>query len=51
MADAAEVLQGIIRLPGVSYPVLTPNVKGLEAALKCGANEVAVFGAASEAFT
>lgn len=36
---------------GVSYPVLVPNVKGMENALKCGVKEIAVFGAASEAFT
>jgi len=51
MADAAAVMQRIERLPGVSYPVLTPNLKGLEAALAAGATEVAVFGAASEAFS
>lgn len=36
---------------GVSYPVLTPNMKGLEGALEVQANEIAVFAAASEAFT
>ena len=51
MADAADVLQKIKRKQGVSYPVLTPNIKGLEAALKAGAEEVSVFGAASESFT
>jgi hydroxymethylglutaryl-CoA lyase len=50
MADAAEVLQGIQKCSGVSYPVLTPNMKGFEAALKAGATEVAVFTSASEAF-
>lgn len=39
------------RLPGVGYPVLTPNMKGFEAALAAGATEVAVFGAASESFS
>ena len=48
MKDAAEVLQGIRRHPGVVYPVLTPNLKGLERALESGATEVAVFGAATE---
>ncbi len=51
MADHTEVLEGIRRRPGVSYPVLTPNLKGFEAALAAGANEVAIFGAASEAFS
>lgn len=51
MADAQEVLKGITRVPGVSYPVLVPNAKGMEAALKLGVEEIAVFGAASEAFT
>ncbi|CDW85877.1 hydroxymethylglutaryl-mitochondrial-like [Stylonychia lemnae] len=51
MADAVEVLKGINRIEGVSYPVLVPNVKGMETALKCNVEEIAVFGAASEAFT
>ncbi len=51
MADHTEVLEGIRRRPGVSYPVLTPNLKGFEAALAAGAKEVAIFGAASEAFS
>ncbi|KAJ1561688.1 3-hydroxymethyl-3-methylglutaryl-CoA lyase, partial [Cladochytrium tenue] len=51
MADAAEVLAGISRPPGVSFPVLTPNVRGLEAALAADAKVVAVFGAASESFS
>jgi hydroxymethylglutaryl-CoA lyase len=51
MADAAEVLGGIERRAGVSYPVLTPNMKGLDAAIAAGATEVAIFGAASEAFS
>jgi hydroxymethylglutaryl-CoA lyase len=38
-------------LKGVTYPVLVPNVKGFESALKCGIKEIAIFGAASEAFT
>ncbi|HJV22179.1 MAG TPA: hydroxymethylglutaryl-CoA lyase [Holophagaceae bacterium] len=51
MADAADVLARIRRKPGVGYPVLTPNLKGFEAALAAGAGEVAIFGAASEAFS
>lgn len=51
MADNAAVMAGIRRRPGVSYPVLTPNMKGLEAALEAGVAEIAVFGAASESFS
>src|SRR5438270_1147390 len=51
MADHAEVLRRVRRRPGVAYPVLTPNLKGFEAARAAGAGEVAVFGAASEAFS
>ncbi|MBS0335572.1 MAG: hydroxymethylglutaryl-CoA lyase [Proteobacteria bacterium] len=51
MADHTEVLKGIRRRPGVTYPVLTPNLKGFEAALAAGAAEVAIFGAASESFS
>jgi hydroxymethylglutaryl-CoA lyase len=51
MADHTEVLEGIRRRPGVTYPVLTPNLKGFEAAKAAGATEVAVFGAASESFS
>jgi len=51
MADHTEVLEGIRRRPGVAYPVLTPNLKGYEAARAAGATEVAVFGAATEAFS
>src|SRR5690349_3448542 len=51
MADAAEVMARIHRRPGVRYPVLTPNLKGFEAAVAAGADEVAVFVAASEAFS
>ena len=51
MKDAFEVLSGIERRSGVSYLVLTPNIKGFEKALEAGATEVAVFGAASEAFS
>jgi hydroxymethylglutaryl-CoA lyase len=51
MADHTEVLERIRRRPGTSYPVLTPNLKGFEAARAAGASEVAIFGAASEAFS
>ena len=51
MADHIEVLEGIRRKPGVSYPVLTPNLKGFQAAHAAGATEVAIFGAASESFS
>jgi hydroxymethylglutaryl-CoA lyase len=51
MADSSQVMAGIARRAGVSYPVLVPNVKGLEAALAAGATEVAVFGSASETFS
>lgn len=51
MADAAAVMARIRRKPGVRYPVLTPNLKGFEAALAAGADEVAVFVAATEAFS
>ncbi|KAF1697657.1 hydroxymethylglutaryl-CoA lyase [Pseudoxanthomonas koreensis] len=50
LADAAEVMAGIQRRPGVSYPVLVPNLQGYERARAAGADEVAVFTAASEAF-
>ncbi|MDI5936475.1 hydroxymethylglutaryl-CoA lyase [Halomonas kalidii] len=51
MADHREVMQNLARLDDVVYSALTPNLKGLEAALECGVEEVAVFGAASEAFS
>ncbi len=51
MADNAEVMRGLRKKPGVAYPVLVPNMKGFEAALAAGAQEIAVFGAASEAFS
>ncbi len=51
MADAAEVLTGISRRPGVSYPVLVPNLEGFERARAAGAREIAIFGAASETFS
>ena len=51
MADAADVMARIRRKPGVRYPVLTPNMKGFDAARAAGADEVAVFVAATEAFS
>jgi len=51
MATSKEVMAGITRKPGVIYSALTPNMQGFEAALAAGANEVVIFGAASEAFS
>lgn len=51
MADTDKVMAGVKRKPGVSYPVLVPNLKGLEGALATKAEEIAVFGAASESFS
>lgn len=51
LADASEVFSGITRKPGVSYPVLVPNLQGYERARAVGAEEIAVFAAASEAFS
>ena len=51
MADAAQVMAGIRRKPGVAYPVLVPNRKGLDAAIAAGAEEVVVFGAATDSFS
>ncbi|WP_397471063.1 hydroxymethylglutaryl-CoA lyase [Rheinheimera sp.] len=51
MADSADVFSGITRKAGVTYAALTPNLKGYEAAKTAGATEVAIFGAASEAFS
>jgi hydroxymethylglutaryl-CoA lyase len=51
LADAAEVLAGIDRVEGVRYPVLVPNERGLDRAFDSGVDEVAVFAAASEAFS
>ena len=51
LADATEVLAGTTPRPGVRYPVLVPNEQGLDRALEAGVEEVAVFGAASEAFS
>ncbi|WP_428641204.1 hydroxymethylglutaryl-CoA lyase [Roseibium sp.] len=51
MADAQEVMEGIYRHPAVVYSVLTPNVKGYTAAKRVSADEVAIFGSASEGFS
>lgn len=51
MADAVELMRSLTRSPGVSYPVLVPNLQGFEAAVAVGATEVAVFAAASESFS
>ena len=51
MATSMEVMAGIMRKPGVIYSVLTPNMKGFEGALAAKADEVVIFGAASEAFS
>ena len=53
MADHKQVLKAVnnLQYENLSFPVLVPNVKGLEAALECGATEVAIFGAASESFS
>ena len=51
LGDAAEVMARIARPPGVTFSALVPNARGLEAALACGLQEVAVFAAASDAFS
>ena len=51
MADSDQVFASINRKAGVIYSALTPNLKGLEAALAAGASEVAVFASASEGFS
>lgn len=51
MADSADVMARIDRKPGISYPVLAPNLKGLEGAVAAQAEEIAIFGAASESFS
>ncbi|OWJ78806.1 hydroxymethylglutaryl-CoA lyase [Haematobacter genomosp. 1] len=51
MADGAAVLAGIRRVPGISYAALAPNLKGYEGARNARADEVAVFGSASEGFS
>ena len=51
MADAGAVMAGITRKPGINYAALAPNLMGFDAAVAAGADEVAIFGAASEAFS
>ncbi len=51
MAASGEVYRGIHKKPGVAYPVLVPNMQGLDAALEAGVEEIAIFAAASETFT
>ncbi len=51
MAGSAEIYQQIKQQPNINYPALTPNMKGYEAAMAAGVKEVAIFGAASEAFS
>ncbi|KMY85251.1 Hydroxymethylglutaryl-CoA lyase [Candidatus Paraburkholderia calva] len=51
MSDAATVMAGIERRPGTVYSVLTPNLRGFEGALEARADEIVIFGAASEAFS
>ncbi|KMW56510.1 Hydroxymethylglutaryl-CoA lyase [Candidatus Rhodobacter oscarellae] len=51
MADSAEVISGISRATGVSYAALTPNMRGFERATAAGADEIAIFGSASEGFS
>lgn len=51
MADSAEVLAGITRKAGLSYAALTPNMRGFEGAVAAKADEIAIFGSASEGFS
>lgn len=51
MADSGDVMRQIERHSGITYAALTPNVKGFELAMAAGSDEVAIFGAASEAFS
>ncbi|WP_034298331.1 hydroxymethylglutaryl-CoA lyase [Herbaspirillum sp. RV1423] len=51
MATSGEVMRGIARKPGVIYSALVPNMKGFEAALEAGVDEMVIFGAASQAFS
>lgn len=51
MASSGEVYRGVRKQAGVSYPMLVPNMKGLEAALEAGVEEIAIFAAGSETFT
>jgi hydroxymethylglutaryl-CoA lyase len=51
MADSADVLAGITRVEGISYAALTPNMRGFEGAVAAKADEIAIFGSASEGFS
>ena len=51
LSDAAQVMAGLTRVPGISYSALTPNMKGFESAKNALADEIAIFGAASDAFS
>lgn len=51
MADSGDIFSGIEKNPSITYSALTPNIKGLDAAIESGVEEVAVFGAASESFS
>ncbi|XP_062202114.1 uncharacterized protein LOC133904668 isoform X1 [Phragmites australis] len=51
LSDAKDVLNGILQVPNVRFPVLTPNLRGFEAAVAAGAKEIAVFASASESFS
>src|SRR5260370_36416637 len=51
LSDASAVMAGLTRHPSTTYPVLVPNLKGMERALAAGVRAVAVFTAASESFT
>jgi len=51
MADTDRVIQGMEQRPGIRYPVLVPNMRGLEQALECGISEIAIFAAASQSFS
>jgi len=51
MADASEVMAGIMKVDGVAYTALTPNIKGYEAAIAAGVDEIAIFASASEGFS
>ncbi len=51
MASSNEVYRQIIKSPGVSYPMLVPNMRGLDQAIECGVEEIALFAAASETFS
>lgn len=51
MAASAEVYQQVTKSPGISYPMLVPNMRGLEQAIECGVEEIALFAAATETFS